>query len=165
MFLWCIRLVYYIGHPQPPQLNWARVCCGCQPGPTPRGPSPRQGGEGTRAPALHTLDDVLRFRGDEEKRAVLLQRRIHNGPCEAEYIPGRHPADEPSRKYRVTRPNRCFGVGVQRYHAQHSDRDYTDTRSISLFQEALVRSVNLYERTRPLMDILVACGFLFTLSI
>ena len=38
----------------------------------PCGPSPRQGGEGTRAPALHTLDDVLRFRGDEEKRAVLL---------------------------------------------------------------------------------------------
>ena len=38
----------------------------------PCGPSPRQGGEGTRAPALHTLDDVPRFRGDEEYRAVLL---------------------------------------------------------------------------------------------
>ena len=29
-----IGLVYYKGHPQPPQLNWARVYCGCQPGPT-----------------------------------------------------------------------------------------------------------------------------------
>ena len=66
VFLWCIGLVNYIGHPQPPQLNWARVCCGLSTGTHPCGPSPRQGGEGTRAPALHTLDDVLRFRGDEE---------------------------------------------------------------------------------------------------
>ena len=35
-------------------------------------PSRQDDGE-TRAPALHTLDDVLRFRGDEEHRAVLLQ--------------------------------------------------------------------------------------------
>ena len=35
-------------------------------------PSRQDDGE-TRAPALHTLDDVLRFRGDEEYRAVLLQ--------------------------------------------------------------------------------------------
>ena len=34
-------------------------------------PSRQDDGE-TRAPALHTLDDVLRFRGDEEYRAVLL---------------------------------------------------------------------------------------------
>ena len=34
VFLWMVGLVYYIGHPQPPQLNWARVYCGCQPGPT-----------------------------------------------------------------------------------------------------------------------------------
>ena len=72
IFLWLIGLVYYIGHPQPPQLNWARVYCGCQPGPT-RVVSPSRQDDGeTRAPALHTLDDVLRFRGDEEYRAVLL---------------------------------------------------------------------------------------------
>ena len=35
-------------------------------------PSRQDDGE-ARAPALHTLDDVLRFRGDEEYRAVLLQ--------------------------------------------------------------------------------------------
>ena len=34
IFLWSIGLVYYIGHPQPPQSYWARVYCGCQPGPT-----------------------------------------------------------------------------------------------------------------------------------
>ena len=34
IFLCLIGLVNYIGHPQPPQLNWARVYCGCQPGPT-----------------------------------------------------------------------------------------------------------------------------------
>ena len=34
-------------------------------------PSRQDDGE-TRAPASHTLDDVLRFRGDEEYRAVLL---------------------------------------------------------------------------------------------
>ena len=33
-FLWSIGLVYYVGHPQPPQSYWARVYCGCQPGPT-----------------------------------------------------------------------------------------------------------------------------------
>ena len=36
-------------------------------------PSRQYDGE-TRAPAFHTLDDVLRFRGDEEYRAVLLQK-------------------------------------------------------------------------------------------
>ena len=34
VLLWFIGLLDYIGHPQPPQLNWARVYCGCQPGPT-----------------------------------------------------------------------------------------------------------------------------------
>ena len=38
----------------------------------PCGPPPRQDGGGTRAPALHTLDDMLRFRGDMDYRAVLL---------------------------------------------------------------------------------------------
>ena len=33
-FLWSIGLVYYVGHPQPPQSYWARVYCGCKPGPT-----------------------------------------------------------------------------------------------------------------------------------
>ena len=33
-FLWSIGLVNYVGHPQPPQSYWARVYCGCQPGPT-----------------------------------------------------------------------------------------------------------------------------------
>ena len=32
--LWLIGLARYIGHPQPPQSCWARVYCGCQPGPT-----------------------------------------------------------------------------------------------------------------------------------
>ena len=46
-------------------------------------PSRQDDGE-TRAPALHTLDDVLRFRGDEEYRAVLLHaeralRRVKEG--------------------------------------------------------------------------------------
>ena len=44
-----------LGHPQPPQLNWARVYCGCKPGPTPVLPMPRQYGIGRRAPALRTL--------------------------------------------------------------------------------------------------------------
>ena len=34
IFLWLIGLVNYVGHPQPPQSNWARVYCGCKPGPT-----------------------------------------------------------------------------------------------------------------------------------
>ena len=34
----------------------------------------------TRAPALHTLDDVLRFRGDEEYRAVLVHSSIEKNP-------------------------------------------------------------------------------------
>ena len=34
IFLWSIGLVNYVGHPQPPQSYWARVYCGCQPGPT-----------------------------------------------------------------------------------------------------------------------------------
>ena len=38
----------------------------------PRGTPSRQDDGGTRAPALHTLDGVLRFRGDEEYRAELL---------------------------------------------------------------------------------------------
>ena len=33
-FLWSIGLVNYVGHPQPPQSYWARVYCGCKPGPT-----------------------------------------------------------------------------------------------------------------------------------
>ena len=39
----------------------------------PCGPPPRQDGGGTRAPALRTFDDVLRFRGDVDYRRVLLQ--------------------------------------------------------------------------------------------
>ena len=66
--LWFIGLLDYIGHPQPPQLNWARVSTGTHP----CGIPPRQDGGGTRAPALRTLDDVLRFRGDMDYRAVLL---------------------------------------------------------------------------------------------
>ena len=38
----------------------------------PCGPPPRQDGGGTRAPALRTLDDVLRFQGDVDFRRVLL---------------------------------------------------------------------------------------------
>ena len=34
IYLWSIGLVRYTGHPQPPQSYWARVYCGCQPGPT-----------------------------------------------------------------------------------------------------------------------------------
>ena len=34
ILLWSIGLVNYVGHPQPPQSYWARVYCGCQPGPT-----------------------------------------------------------------------------------------------------------------------------------
>ena len=34
VFLWCIGLLDYVGHPQPPQLNWARLYCWCRPGPT-----------------------------------------------------------------------------------------------------------------------------------
>ena len=95
IFLWLIGLVNYIGHPQPPQLNWARVYCGCQPGPTRVcGPPSRQDDGGTRAPALHTLDDVLRFRGDEEYRAVLLQEVLNKllvELCRSFFPPGISP--------------------------------------------------------------------------
>ena len=79
-FLWSIGLVNYVGHPQPPQLNWARVYCGCKPGPHSCGSPSRQDDGETRAPALHTLDDVLRFRGDEEYRAVLLHHCSNKQP-------------------------------------------------------------------------------------
>ena len=61
-----------LGHPQPPD----RSQHGCTVGVTgthPCGPPPRQDGAGTRAPALSTLDDELRFQGDVDYRRVLLQ--------------------------------------------------------------------------------------------
>ena len=72
VFLWFIGLVRYIGHPQPPQLNWARVYCGCQPGPTRVALHPgRVVKEPERQPYIHWTT-CHEYRGDEEYRAVLL---------------------------------------------------------------------------------------------
>ena len=54
---WCC-----LGRPQPPQLNWARVYCGCEPGPTRVLPMPRQYSIGRRAPALRTLATSYDFK-------------------------------------------------------------------------------------------------------
>ena len=51
----------YLGHPQPPQLNWARGVLWVSTGTHPCGSPSRQDDGETRAPALHTLDDVLRL--------------------------------------------------------------------------------------------------------
>ena len=80
-FWWCVRVAHF------PVVDWARILrrpptaspvilgtgvLWVSTGTHPCGSPSRQDDGETRAPALHTLDDVLRFRGDEEYRAVLL---------------------------------------------------------------------------------------------
>ena len=73
VFLWMIGLVYYTSHPQPPQLNWARVYCGCQPGPTRVALHPgRVVKEPERQPYVHWTT-CYDFEVMRNKRAVLLQ--------------------------------------------------------------------------------------------
>ena len=72
VFLWCIGLVELHRPPTASPVELGTGVLWVSTGTHPCGPSPRQGGEGTRAPALHTLNDVLRLRGDEDYRAVLL---------------------------------------------------------------------------------------------
>ena len=74
IFLWSIGLVKLL---RPPTASQVILGTGVQWVSTrthPCGSPSRQDDGETRAPALHTLDDVLRFRGDEEYRAVLLQK-------------------------------------------------------------------------------------------
>ena len=72
VLLWFIGLVYYIGHSQPPQLNWARVYCGCQPGPTRVALHPgRVVKEPERQPYVHWTT-CYDYRGDVDYRRVFL---------------------------------------------------------------------------------------------
>ena len=67
-----IGLIYYIGHPQPPQLNWARVYCGCQPGPTRVALHPgRMMEKPERQPYVHWTT-CYDYRGDVDYRRVFL---------------------------------------------------------------------------------------------
>ena len=60
LFCLCvIGLVELVRPPTASPANWARVYCGCKPGPTRVLPMPRQYGIGRRAPALRTLDDYV----------------------------------------------------------------------------------------------------------
>ena len=79
VFLWMIGLVYYIGHPQPPQLNWAQVYCGCQQGPTRVALHPRRMvEEPERQPYMHWTT-CYDYRGDVDYRRVFLhlKRKIN----------------------------------------------------------------------------------------
>ena len=70
-----LLLRYHVRVAHLPVVDWARELR--RPptaSPHPCGSPSRQDDGETRAPELHTLDDVLRFRWDEEYRAVLLQK-------------------------------------------------------------------------------------------
>ena len=67
-----IGLIYYIGHPQPHQLNWARVYCGGQPGPTRVALHPgRMMEKPERQPYVHWTT-CYDYRGDVDYRRVFL---------------------------------------------------------------------------------------------
>ena len=72
VFLWCIGLLDCIGHPQPHQLNWARVYCGCQPGHTRVALHPgKMMEEPERQPHVHWTT-CYDYRGDVDYRRVFL---------------------------------------------------------------------------------------------
>ena len=76
MLLWFIGLFFYIGHPQPLQLNWARVYCGCQTGQTHVAVHPgRVVKEPERQPYIHWTT-CYDYRGDVDYRRVFLQERV-----------------------------------------------------------------------------------------
>ena len=76
IFLWSIGLVKLLRPPTASPVILGTGVLWVSTGTHPCGSPSRQDDGETRAPALHTLDDVLRFRGDEEYRAVLLQKSI-----------------------------------------------------------------------------------------
>ena len=78
VFLWFIGLVKLLRPPTASPVELDTGVLWVSTGTHPCGPPPRQDGGGTRAPALHALDDVLRFRGDEDYRAVLLHVEVQN---------------------------------------------------------------------------------------
>ena len=67
------RLVELLGPPTASPIMLGTGVLWVSTGTHPCGFPSRQDGGGTRAPALHTLDDVLRFRGDVDWRRVILQ--------------------------------------------------------------------------------------------
>ena len=81
VLLWFIGLLDYIGHPRPLQLNWARVYCGCQPGPTRVARHPgRVVKEPERQPHEHWTT-CCDYRGDVDYGRVFLQRTIEFASC------------------------------------------------------------------------------------
>ena len=77
VFLWFIGLVKLLRPPTASPVKLGTGVLWVSTGTHPCGSPSRQDDGGTRAPALHTLDDVPRFRGDEEYRAVLLYGPKH----------------------------------------------------------------------------------------
>ena len=65
VFLWFIGLVKLLKPPTASPVKLGTGVLWVSTGTHPCGSPSRQDDEGTRAPALHTLDDVLRFRGDD----------------------------------------------------------------------------------------------------
>ena len=61
VFLWCIGLVKLLRPPTASPVDLGTGVLWVSTGTHPCGPPSRQDDGGTRAPALRTLDDVLRF--------------------------------------------------------------------------------------------------------
>ena len=60
------------------------------------------------------LVEVLKLVTSLPEKLQNVPERTCNAQQKAKYIPGRQIADVPSRKYRVTYPNKCIGLGAQR---------------------------------------------------